>query len=704
MVERAKPVSESFRRLEEREKLRETRLDRLPREEVKVATRLSDQREAIRLQAKPHAANLTARLDSPAIPGAVRLNLAAASSASIKKSADKLTNVIMSRIDGPGHPLPADSDGLKSHLRAVTTRFISLAARQQHAGSASQRLEARFPGAHIFLVATNSTVAGDQIYFTARKSDHSLQRFVLRGDQLVEKIAPTGRIFIAAEVGKGKSLHVHIPDVRMLADPMLPPDYGVGRTVVVDVDQDINQQKKDAKDQVTAIESGVFKEIYAGTDKGEDGEPLGRMLQDQREAKGVISKYNGDGTYQIEITGPDGRKLTRSIGQDEIRQHNDPMVFSFKGSTYDDVSINVDSDPALKDFLAKVKVISDKLPGPTVGTQSERAAAQRQALVDITNLCTQVMRYPDEDKNTTDAASKTYQGLADSHSNWNTMKLGDLIACGRGVCRHQAILMQLALQESGIASRIVSATANDRQGNFRGFHAYLETTLDDGTQYLTDPTWFDAGPTNVRGYTDASPILPTGDLEKGTPLWDTLYLNPERQVLPRQNDDENKNDRTQVRFRQDQSAVIDAATGGTAVTGGADTFENIPGPASTGSATDAQKAFDAYSAANHGGHDLGDKADLGHGTAPYVLSGVWAQDYHGGADLTSTLLTGPKGTFPVYTEFRDLYLSSDTAAKLGAPISVKKLGGGKYEQLFLHGAIVQSQSDEKPSVKLTSAS
>ena len=46
-------------------------------------------------------------------------------------------------------------------------------------------------------------------------------------------------------------------------------------------------------------------------------------------------------------------------------------------------------------------------------------------------------------------------------------------------------------------SRNVTAGGDNDQGNFRGYHAFLETTLDDGTQYLTDPTWYDAGPVNV---------------------------------------------------------------------------------------------------------------------------------------------------------------------------------------------------------------
>jgi hypothetical protein len=136
------------------------------------------------------------------------------------------------------------------------------------------------------------------------------------------------------------------------------------------------------------------------------------------------------------------------------------------------------------------------------------------------------------------------------------MKLGDLIDAGRGVCRHQAILMQLACQEAGITSRPVTAAANDREGNLRGYHAFLETTLDDGTQYLTDPTWFDAGPKNVSGYNFGPTV--NGQQQVGTALWDTLYTNALRQELPTWTARGTGFDGSQVKFRENNDPIIDA--------------------------------------------------------------------------------------------------------------------------------------------------
>src|SRR5205807_1840385 len=131
-----------------------------------------------------------------------------------------------------------------------------------------------------------------------------------------------------------------------------------------------------------------------GTAKGEDGSALGKVYSDKREVKGQIIKYDGAGKYEVKLTLPDGSSQVVIQAESQIRSQNDPMVFNLHGSQFDDVSINVDTDPRLKAFLDQVKAVADQ-DIPKVGTPEEIAAGQKQALVDLTILCNKVMSYPD---------------------------------------------------------------------------------------------------------------------------------------------------------------------------------------------------------------------------------------------------------------------------------------------------------------------
>jgi hypothetical protein len=379
---------------------------------------------------------------------------------------------------------------------------------------------------------------------------------------------------MAADLAPGKQIAVRVPDVRFLMDPTLAPEIGVGRTVDVVMDTPIDAQKRNATDTLVDQGDGVKKEVLPGTTKGEDGSPLGVALSSQRNEKGVILKYNGDKTYDVEVTAPDGTKKTVTRTEEQLRAENAPGNFNLHGSSFYDVTINVDNDPSLQKFLDQAKAIAQK-DIPADGTPEQKAAGQKQALVDLTILCNQTLSYPDESATTTDENSKKAMALMNAASDWNPMKLGDLIDTGRGVCRHQAIIMQLACQEAGITSRPVTAAANDRQGNLRGYHAFLETTLDDGTQYLTDPTWFDAGPKNLHGYNFGPTI--NGQQQVGTALWDTLYTNALRQELPTWTARTTALDGSQVKFRENNDPVIDAQGKVTAST-------TVTPPAPTGGA------------------------------------------------------------------------------------------------------------------------
>jgi hypothetical protein len=584
--------------------------------------------------------------------------------------------------------------GVQRHVQEVATRFLAEADHSTGKGSAYEQLKTKFPGAHILLVGTAALKPEEQVYYVVRAKDGTTHKFESAGGKLKEAPAANGEVFMASELGPGKKMKIRVPEVRFLINPTLPPDYGVGRQIVVVTDTPIKAQMKDATDVLEGQGHQLQKEVLKGDVKGEDGKPMGIVLSPQREEKGVILKYDGNGKYDVEVTAPDGKKTVVQQTEDQIRTQNDPTVFSLHGGTYDDVALNVDTDPSLKKFCADAQAIIDK-DIPKTGTPDQIAAGQKQALTDLTIFCNKTMSYPDEGPNVTDPAAKKWAELTDSHSNWNPMKLGDLIDCGRGVCRHQAILMQVCCQLANIDSRMVTAQADDDKGQFRGFHAFLETTLDDGTQYLTDPTWYDAGPTNVNGRHTASPKLPDGTIEEGTPLFDTLYFNARRQVLPTWNDND-KEDHTHVKFRETNDPVID---GGGVVTA----FEVVKGPDATGSADDATKAIDAYIAKNRGAFTLGAKADLGNGLAPYKLGNAWAQDFKTAAGVAATLVTSPKGTFALVAPARELYAQADNAAKLGAPVGQLTQISGALEQRFEHGAISRPASAATATVTLDTA-
>ncbi|MBS2027719.1 MAG: transglutaminase domain-containing protein [Deltaproteobacteria bacterium] len=506
-----------------------------------------------------------------------------AHAATVSVATDKLTpaavggrrvaDTVMKVIGGYDKSFLLDTDGLKSHVQTVATNFIAAADASSKPGSVYNQLKSQFPGAQISLAGTASTSAKDQLVYLVRGKDNTVRSFVDQGGKAVEDPNASRQIFMAADLGKsGAHMAVRVPDVKFLIDPTLAPSYGVGRQISVVMDQDLSKLKVNAGDSVSVEMPGVYKETLPGTTKGEDGNPLGVVYSDKREMKGEIVKYDGNGTYDVKVTLPDGTSKVMQESESAIRSANDPMVYDLHGSTFDDVSINVDTDPVLKGFLDQAKAVAAK-DIPATGTPEQIAAGQKQALVDLTLLCNKTMSYPDEDANTTDANSKQAMALMNAHSNWDPMKLGDLITAGRGVCRHQAILMQLACQEAGISSRTVSASANDQQGNFRGYHAFLETTLDDGTQYLTDPTWFDAGPSNVSGY-NFSPVV-NGQQETGTPLWDTLYYNVLRQTLPTWQDATANEDHSSIKFQENNNNVFTGgSTGGTSGTSGATTSDS----------------------------------------------------------------------------------------------------------------------------------
>lgn len=611
--------------------------------------------------------------------------------AAIKAQGKVVADSVMNVIGSYGKNFLLDTDGERAHVQQVATRFLATADAANNKGSVYSQLQTKFPGSTITLVGTASVKNDDQVYYLVKAKDGSVHKFEDLNGKLKEAPDANGQIFMASELGPGKQIAVRVPDVKFLINPTLPPDYGVGRNIVVRVSTPITPNT--AGDKMEAQGWDLQKEILPGDAKGEDGSPLGMVHSPQREEAGKITKYDGNGLYDVEVTAPDGKKSTVKLTEQQIRTQNDPTIYDLKGSTYSDIRLDIDHDPSLKKFCDGAQAIIDKDIVKT-GTPEQISQSQKQALTDLTIYCNKVMSYPDEDPKTTDEGSKKYMALENAHSNWNPAKLGDIIDTGKGVCRDQAILMQVCCQMAGIGSRMVTAKADDDKGNFRGYHAFLETTLDDGTQYLTDPTWYDAGPVNVSNYESAHAHMPDGSVAPDSKLFDTLYLNARRQVLPTWNEDAHEVHNL-TKFNESNDPVID---GGGVVTA----FQTVKGPDGNGSADDAGKAFDQYFNVNRGAYTLGAKADLGHGAGAYKLGNSWAQDYQS-ANGPTTLVTSPKGTFALVAPARDAYAQGDNAAKLGAPTGQATQINGTLTQQFENGTIKKSPTDAAAQVVLNAA-
>ena len=84
-------------------------------------------------------------------------------------------------------------------------------------------------------------------------------------------------------------------------------------------------------------------------------------------------------------------------------------------------------------------------------------------------------------------------GGEDASSSDTTVRLGDFIENRTGVCRHKAAALQLALQESGIPSRLVFGElkvdfAKDGKPYYGGRHAWVVVSGEGGREYILDPT------------------------------------------------------------------------------------------------------------------------------------------------------------------------------------------------------------------------
>ena len=195
--------------------------------------------------------------------------------------------------------------------------------------------------------------------------------------------------------------------------------------------------------------------------------------------------------YTVKYKTPEGEEKTQTLTLSDIRKANNPHYFNPKGSQFSDVSINVNTDAALKEFLDGAQPIIDAhLPANgSLATLTPKELVQKQkACIDALMKYASRVKYPQEGENVTDPNSKAFLEL---EKKGFMFPLGELAKIDRGVCRHQCIFEQLMLQQAGIDSRLASGAANTSGNAFRGYHIWTEVTLADNERYLSDQTWSD---------------------------------------------------------------------------------------------------------------------------------------------------------------------------------------------------------------------
>ena len=206
--------------------------------------------------------------------------------------------------------------------------------------------------------------------------------------------------------------------------------------------------------------------------------------------EGTITGFTAAGKYSVAFKKPGSTDVvTKEMSQSEIRQANHPHYFKEEGSYLRDVEINLSRDQELKDFLVGADPIIAKFL-PRDGSLATMDAAtlsehQQNAMKALMDYAAQNMKYPNEEGK--GAEDTRYRELDGQYR----FPLGELVKINRGVCRHQCILYHLLLQRAGIDSRLASGAANTSGGDYRGLHLWVETTLADGSRFLSDQTWKD---------------------------------------------------------------------------------------------------------------------------------------------------------------------------------------------------------------------
>ncbi|MCB9644404.1 MAG: hypothetical protein H6728_15135 [Myxococcales bacterium] len=365
--------------------------------------------------------------------------------------------------DSLRHDWQADRIGVRAR---EAVEILDVVAEQSLRGEGPvAELRNQFPNAKIDIMATGQDGAhqqfiyqvqdGSRTRYFAQGSDGSIQSYNGRRDP----------VMFSANIGKEGELNIKTPDKIDGRRYVLQSNYGVG--------DKIDMEWYDPQ----------------GSTVAEEGKPF---QSNHRVVEAEILSFDANGNYTVRYTPPNGTdSTTKTLSLADIRRANNPHYFKPISSYYSDVTINVNTDPALKEFLQDAQPIIDRyLPqdGSLVGLSAEQLAKrQKDCISALMDYTTHIVKYPSEGSSA-DANSQGYHKLLEDNYR---VPLGELVKLGRGVCRHQCILEHLLLQQAGIDSRLASGAANTSSGNFRGYHIWTEVSLADGSRFLSDQTWDD---------------------------------------------------------------------------------------------------------------------------------------------------------------------------------------------------------------------
>lgn len=384
--------------------------------------------------------------------------------------------------DKLGYPWMAERWGRRAKDTAELLDVIAQRA-AEGAGPVAE-LERRFPRAEVTVIATGAPGAHEQFVFDVKGKG----RFVQDSDGALSK--HRGRAepeLFRATIRADGAFDVQVPPPKSRAPrewPLMTP-YSVGDSI------DLEFLDPDA------------------VKRWEEGEPF----DDQHKVlEGRILGFDGDGNYTVEYHRPDGERVEKQISLREIVDANNPHHFPIRGSEFSDVSIDVENDPQMKKLLEDVRPIIDQhLPrdGSLLELSPTQLAKRQKAAVSALMAHVRgIMKYPASKDGHPDEASAKYHEIIDGLGYWQTVPLGELLEIEKGVCRHQCIVQHLVMQEAGIDSRLASGAANERDGDYRGLHIWLELSLADNARYLSDQTWND----------------------EAIPLWDGAYDSDKRRI------------------------------------------------------------------------------------------------------------------------------------------------------------------------------
>ena len=181
--------------------------------------------------------------------------------------------------------------------------------------------------------------------------------------------------------------------------------------------------------------------------------------------------------YRVRVNGAE-----KVLNGKELRALNLPYVIRdgsrvmAGGSIHSGAVVRVDrvNDVTLGKFLGEARAIG------------EQPVGDLEKLRRLDRLVNTWLKYPAE-------GDPAYRRL-DADNRGREVEFGRFLHEGKGVCRHMALAMKLALDAVGIRSRYVAGEAL-ASGTYavRGGHAWVEALTTDGKRLLVDPTWHDPG-------------------------------------------------------------------------------------------------------------------------------------------------------------------------------------------------------------------